>query len=58
MAKLRDDSASIKEKVQVLEKVLEMNPDNRNLLVRLAFYSAMDEAWPQANRWQERSIGV
>jgi tetratricopeptide (TPR) repeat protein len=48
LTKIEDNSADIKEKVQALEKLHELNPDERDLLVKLAFYSAMDEAWPQA----------
>jgi tetratricopeptide (TPR) repeat protein len=51
IAKLEDDSTSIKDTLEVLDEIHELNPDNRNLLVSLAFYSAMDEAWPQALKY-------
>jgi hypothetical protein len=42
------DGASPKDKRQVLEKILEIDPTNADLLVGLAFYSAMEETWEQA----------
>jgi tetratricopeptide (TPR) repeat protein len=47
-AKLAEVTASLKDKLQVLEKIREMYPHNRKILSGLAFYSAADEAWPQA----------
>ena len=47
-ARLEEDSASPKDKRQVLEKVLEIVPENADLLVGLVFYSTMDEAWEKA----------
>ena len=47
-AQLEEDSASPKDKRRVLEKILESTPDIGDVLVGLAFYSAMDEAWEQA----------
>jgi tetratricopeptide (TPR) repeat protein len=37
-----------KERRQVLEKILEIAPGNADVLVGLAFYSAMEEAWGEA----------
>jgi hypothetical protein len=42
------NGARPKDKRQVLEKILEIDPTNADLLVGLAFYSAMEEAWEQA----------
>ena len=39
---------SIKEKVTALERIHDMDPENRRLLVGLAFYSAANEDWPRA----------
>ena len=43
-----DESAEIKAKVEALQKISEMYPQNRKVYVALTFYSAMDEDWPQA----------
>ena len=42
---------SINEKVAVLEKIHDINPENRQILVGLAFYNAAEEAWPQALKY-------
>ena len=47
-ALLEEDSASPKDKRQILEKILEIVPENADLLVSLAFYSTMEEAWEKA----------
>lgn len=47
-AKLMEDTIGVKDKLQLMENMREMYPDNRGLLAGLAFYSAGDEAWPQA----------
>jgi tetratricopeptide (TPR) repeat protein len=47
-ARLKESSAAPKAKRQVLENILESTPENGEILVRLAFYSAMEEAWQQA----------
>ena len=46
--RLEEDSASPKDKREILEKILEIAPANADLLVYLAFYSAMEEAWEVA----------
>jgi S1-C subfamily serine protease len=46
--KLLADQSSFKDKIQALEEILGMVPENRQLLVGLAYYSAADEAWPNA----------
>jgi len=43
-----DDSASPRDKRRLLKKILETDPDDRDILVKLAFYSAMEEAWVEA----------
>jgi S1-C subfamily serine protease len=48
MIKLSEDTTSIKDSLQTLEKIFELNPENHNILAGLAFYSAADEAWTQA----------
>ncbi len=47
-AKLVGETAAMKDKLQVLEKIQKLYPKNRNIALALAFYSAADEAWPQA----------
>jgi hypothetical protein len=47
-AMLVGETASMKDKLQVLEKIQKLYPKNRNIALALAFYSAADEAWPQA----------
>ncbi len=42
------EETSMQEKLQVLKKIRELYPHNRNIDLALAFYSAADEAWPQA----------
>jgi tetratricopeptide (TPR) repeat protein len=49
--RLQEDSASPKEKREILEKILEIAPANADLLVGLAFYSAMEEAWEVALKY-------
>ena len=46
--KLLTDETSITEKLQALEEIRKLLPKNRQLLVGLAYYSAANEAWPQA----------
>ena len=48
MTGLAEDSASPKEKREVLEKILESVPGNRDTMVGLAFYSTIEEDWVQA----------
>ncbi len=52
LAELKDrfeeDSATPRDKREILEKILEIAPSNPDLLVELAFYSAMEEAWEKA----------
>jgi tetratricopeptide (TPR) repeat protein len=47
-AGLQEDSARPKDKREILEKIHEVVPENAGVLVDLAFYSTMDEAWQQA----------
>jgi S1-C subfamily serine protease len=44
-ARLEVDSASSKDKREILEEILQIVPKNADLLVNLAFYSSMEEAW-------------
>ena len=50
-AKLVGETATMKEKLQVLEKIHALYPNNRNIALALAFYSAADEAWPEALKY-------
>jgi tetratricopeptide (TPR) repeat protein len=56
-ARLQADSAGPGEKRQALEKILEVVPGNRGVLVALAFYSAMDEAWGKALEYARTFLG-
>ena len=47
-AKILTDETPLKEKLEALEEIYKMYPENRQLLVGLAYYSAADEAWPEA----------
>ena len=47
-AKLLEETATMKDKLEVLEKIQALYPKNRNIALALAFYSAADESWPQA----------
>jgi tetratricopeptide (TPR) repeat protein len=47
-ARFEEDNASPKDKREILEKMLEMVPENADLLVSLAFYSTMEETWGKA----------
>ena len=47
-AQLEESSPSPKDKLQVMEKILESAPYNGDVLVGLSFYSAMEEAWEQS----------
>lgn len=47
-ALLMADDAGPEDKRRGLEKILEIDPTNADLLVGLCFYSAMEEAWKQA----------
>jgi tetratricopeptide (TPR) repeat protein len=46
--RFEEDSATPRDKREILEKILEIAPSNPDLLVGLAFYSAMEEAWEKA----------
>jgi S1-C subfamily serine protease len=46
--RFEEDSASPKDKRQILEKILESVPGNRDVMVWLAFYSAIEEDWAGA----------
>ncbi len=48
MVRLEGDSASPKDKREILEEILQIVPENADLLVNLAFYSSMEEAWEKA----------
>jgi S1-C subfamily serine protease len=56
-ARLQADSVGPKEKRQALEKILEVVPGNRGVLVALAFHSAMDEAWGKALEYARTFLG-
>jgi S1-C subfamily serine protease len=47
-ARLEEYSAGPKDKRKILEEILEIVPENPDLLVNLAFYSCMEEAWEKA----------
>ena len=46
--KVADNTASIQDKLQALEKTYELLPDNRSILSAMIYYSAADEKWPQS----------
>jgi len=46
--RFEEDSATPRDRREILEKILEIAPSNPDLFVDLAFYSAMEEAWEQA----------
>ena len=48
MAKLQEDTSELKDRLQALEKIFEIKPDNYNTLALLALLSAANEAWPKA----------
>jgi tetratricopeptide (TPR) repeat protein len=48
MAALQEDTSELKDRLQALEKIFEIKPDNYNTLVILALLNAADEAWPKA----------
>ena len=54
--KLFQDSVSPVEKLTIIEKLLKTDENNNNLLVQLAYYSAMDGAWEQALEYTKRFI--
>ena len=47
-AKILTAETPLKEKLEALKEIYKMYPENRQLLVGLAYYSAADEAWPEA----------
>ncbi|MCG2776702.1 MAG: trypsin-like peptidase domain-containing protein [Desulfobacterales bacterium] len=55
-AQLEESSPSPKDKLQVLEKILESAPDNGDVLVNMSFYSAMEEAWQQSLEYARRFL--
>ncbi len=46
--KLLSDVNTVADKLKALEEIRALLPENRQLLVGLAYYSAADEAWPKA----------
>ncbi len=46
--KILSEKASVKERIEALQEIHKLHPENRQLLVGLAFYSAADEAWTEA----------
>jgi tetratricopeptide (TPR) repeat protein len=48
IAKLRQESISLEEKQSVLEQILKNDDRNGNIMLALAFYSAVNEKWGQA----------
>jgi S1-C subfamily serine protease len=50
------DSVSPAEKLTIIEKMLQTDKNNNNLLVQLAYYSGMDGAWEQALEYTRRFI--
>jgi tetratricopeptide (TPR) repeat protein len=50
-SQLRVKGSNLKEKAAVLEKIHRINPENRQILVGLAFYNAAEEAWRQALKY-------
>lgn len=47
-AELQDRATSSKSRREALEEILKETPENRDVLVGLAFYGAMEEAWDEA----------
>lgn len=47
-AELQNPASSLKGRREALERILEIAPDNGDVLVGLALYSAMEEAWDEA----------
>jgi tetratricopeptide (TPR) repeat protein len=50
-SQLRAKGSNLKEKAAVLEKIHRINPEDRQILVGLAFYNAAEEAWRQALKY-------
>jgi len=48
MATLQEDTSELKDRLQALEKIFELKPDNYNTLALLALLTAADEAWLKA----------
>jgi S1-C subfamily serine protease len=46
--RLEEDSASPEDKREILETIRQIVPENADIVVNLAFYSAMEEAWEKA----------
>jgi S1-C subfamily serine protease len=46
--RLEEDSASPEDKREMLETIRQIVPENADLVLNLAFYSAMEEAWEKA----------
>ncbi len=46
--KLLSEVTTVADKAQALEEIRALLPENRQLLVGLAYYNAADEAWPKA----------
>jgi tetratricopeptide (TPR) repeat protein len=50
-SQLRAKGSNLEEKAAVLEKIHRNNPEDRQILVGLAFYNAAEEAWRQAVKY-------
>ena len=46
--KIADTTATLKDKLQALEKTYEILPANRSILSAMIYYSAADEDWPKS----------
>jgi len=53
---LVNDSVSSAEKLTIIEKMLETDPNNSTLLVQLAYYSSMDGGWEGALEYTRRFL--
>jgi S1-C subfamily serine protease len=56
MAALQEDTSELKDRLQALEKIFEIKPDNYNTLAILALLSAADEAWPKALEYTRKYL--
>jgi len=57
-AKLEADTTSIPEKIKTLEQILTRDAEDGEILLQLAFYSAVEEDWKQALAFTRRVIAI
>jgi tetratricopeptide (TPR) repeat protein len=55
-AELQHPASSLKSRREALQRILEIAPDNGDVLVGLALYSAMEEAWDEALAYTRRFL--